>query len=96
MFNVIVISNAVLRDVGVQALWTFLTEGTVDDSTRAMIEEAYYETVSESFDRGLSALKAHMEGVVAAAMLLSAMAGTEDEDARKQVMDLGLRPREDD
>ncbi|MEQ8331932.1 hypothetical protein [Nisaea sp.] len=68
----------------------------MDDSTRVMIEEAYYETVSESFDRGLSPLKAHMEGVVAAAMLLSAMAGTEDDDARKQVMDLGLRPREND
>ncbi|MEO9904234.1 MULTISPECIES: hypothetical protein [Alphaproteobacteria] len=68
----------------------------MDDSTRSMIEDAYHETVEESFARGLSPLKAHMEGVVAAAMLLSAMVGVEDEDARKQVMDLGLRPSVDE
>ena len=61
-----------------------------------MIEEAYFETVNESFDRGLSPLKAHMEGVVAAAMLLSAVEGVEDEAARKQVLELGLRPTQDD
>ncbi len=68
----------------------------MDDSIRSMIEDAYLETVEESFARGLSPLKAHMEGVVAAAMLLSAMGGVEDDEARKQVMDLGLRPPSDD
>lgn len=68
----------------------------MDDSTRSMIEDAYHETVTEAFQRGLSPLKAHMEGVVAAAMLLSAMVGVEDEEARKQVMDLGLRPPSDE
>lgn len=68
----------------------------MDDSTRSMIEDAYHETVEESFERGLSPLKAHMEGVVAAAMLLSAIVGVEDEEARKQVMDLGLRPPTED
>jgi hypothetical protein len=67
----------------------------VEDATRSMIEDAYYETVEESFDRGLSPLKAHMEGVVAAAMLLSAVEGVEDEEARKQVMELGLRPQQE-
>lgn len=61
-----------------------------------MIEDAYFETVKESFDRGLSPLKAHMEGVVAAAMLLSAVEGVEDEEARKKVLELGLRPQADD
>ena len=75
---------------------SFQIEGVVDDSTRSMIEDAYLETVEESFERGLSPLKAHMEGIVAAAMLLSAMDGVEDEEARKQVMDLGLRPPADE
>jgi|TARA_E500000318_G_scaffold98871_1_gene100508 phosphoribosyl-dephospho-CoA transferase len=75
---------------------SFQLEGAVDDSTRSMIEDAYLETVEESFERGLSPLKAHMEGIVAAAMLLSAMGGVEDEEARKQVMDLGLRPPTDE
>lgn len=67
----------------------------MDETTRSMLEEAYFETVQESFGRGLTALKAHMEGVVAAAMLLSAMEGVEDDEARKIVLDLGLRPTED-
>lgn len=68
----------------------------MENATVSMIEDAYYETVEESFDRGLSPLKAHMEGVVAAAMLLSAVEGVEDDAARKQVMELGLRPREEE
>ncbi len=68
----------------------------MDQTTISMIEDAYFETVAESFDRGLSPLKAHMEGVVAAAMLLSAVEGVEDDAARKQVMELGLRPRVED
>ncbi|UUX48549.1 hypothetical protein NUH88_14140 [Nisaea acidiphila] len=68
----------------------------MEESTKSMVEEAYFETVEESFERGLTPLKAHMEGVVAAAMLLSAVEGVEDEAARKMVMELGLRPQQEE
>jgi hypothetical protein len=58
----------------------------------ALIEEVYFETVSEAYGHDATPLKAHMEGVIGAAMLLSALTGIEDEQARKQVVAMGLRP----
>ena len=49
------------------------------------IKEAYQETVDEATGRGVDAAKAHEEGVTAAAMMLSAMEGVEDQAAREQV-----------
>ncbi len=63
----------------------------VDCDTR-LIVDTYYETVSEAFGHNASPLTAHMEGVVGAAMLLSALTGVEDDLARKQVVAMGLRP----
>jgi tellurite resistance protein len=51
-----------------------------------MVVEAYLETVAEARQAGVSALKAHMEGIIAAAMLVAATAGIEDEDAKKMVV----------
>ena len=59
-----------------------------------IIVNVYYETVSESFAREASPLTAHKEGVTAAAMLLAAMTGVEDEAAKKEVVALGLRPKD--
>ncbi|HYD32728.1 MAG TPA: hypothetical protein VEB64_17945 [Azospirillaceae bacterium] len=64
----------------------------MNEATRTMVEEAYHEAAREAMDRGMSALAAHKEAVVAAAMLLSAVAGVEDEAARAQVVALNLRP----
>lgn len=49
------------------------------------IKEAYQETVDEAAGRGVDAAKAHEEGVTAAAMLVAAMDGVDDAEARNQV-----------
>lgn len=64
----------------------------MDEATRTMVEEAYYEAASEAIARGLTALTAHKEAVVAAAMLLAALDGQEDNAARAAVVALDLRP----
>lgn len=64
----------------------------MDAATRNMVEEAYHEAAEEAKVRGLSILAAHKEAVVAAAMLLSAMTGVEDEAAKSSVIALNLRP----
>ena len=45
----------------------------MDDATKAMLEESYVETVQEALNAGHSAMDAHKEGVVAAAMLLASL-----------------------
>jgi len=47
------------------------------------IKEAYQEAVNEA--TGVDAGTAHQEGITAAAMMVSAMDGLEDADARSQV-----------
>lgn len=64
----------------------------MDNATRTMVEEAYHEAVTESLGRGLSTLTAHKEGVTAAAMLLSALTGRQDDQAKADVVALNLRP----
>lgn len=64
----------------------------MDSSMVEMVEEAYFETVNEALGRAESALTAHKEGVTAASMLLVAMSGTEEEEALREVVALGLRP----
>ena len=59
-----------------------------------MIEEAYFETVTEAMARSESLLTAHKEGVTAAAMLFAAISGVNDEDAKREVIALDLRPQE--
>lgn len=68
----------------------------MNDTTRNMIEDAYYEALRESQDRGISLLSAHKEAVVAAAMLLAALEGLEDNAARAAVIALNLRPLADE
>jgi len=58
----------------------------IDGTTRSMIQEAYLETVEEARAAGIGKLKAHMEGVTAAAMLVAATIGLEDEDAKRLVV----------
>ena len=64
----------------------------MDTATQRVVEETYHEAVDEATDRGLSTLTAHKEGVIAAAMLLAALKGIEDEEARASVVGLNLRP----
>ena len=64
----------------------------MDDSTKAMLEESYIETVQEALKSGNSSMDAHKEGVVAAAMLLASLTGAEDEAARNEVAGLKFRP----
>ena len=64
----------------------------MDDKTRRLVEDAYQEAVQETVGRGQTLLTAHKEGVVAAAMLLSALGGLEDSAARDAVVALNLRP----
>lgn len=66
--------------------------GSMDASIRSLVDDAYHEAAQESLARGLSLLTAHKEAVVAAAMLLSAMTGLEDDNARTMVVSLNLRP----
>ncbi|HYG86939.1 MAG TPA: hypothetical protein VD978_11835 [Azospirillum sp.] len=68
----------------------------MDAATRHMVEDAYQEATQEALGRGLSRLTSHKEGVVAAAMLLSAITGQEDEDARAAIVSLNLRPAIED
>ncbi len=60
---------------------------------RSVVESVYFETVAEAFGRGASPLTAHIEGVIAAAMLLSCLTGIENEPARRAIVALGLRPQ---
>jgi len=66
--------------------------GRLDDSQIDMIENIYFETVNEAFRHGATPLTAHKDGVIAAAMLFSAVTGIEEEPARRRVVSLGLRP----
>ncbi len=66
----------------------------MDEATQEMIEETYHETVEEALGRSNSKLAAHMEGVVAASMMLAAMTGTDHEEAKSEVVALNLRPLE--
>lgn len=66
--------------------------GIMDASIRSLVDDAYHEAAEESLARGLSLLTAHKEAVVAAAMLLSAMTGLEDDSARNMVVSMNLRP----
>lgn len=61
---------------------------------RSVVESVYFETVSESNGRGASTLKAHIEGIIAAAMMLSCLTGIENEPAKRAVVALGLRPHQ--
>jgi len=67
----------------------------IDAGIRSMVEDAYMETADEALDRGASLLVAHKEATTAAAMLLAAMSGMEDEAAIRAVVALGLRPSSD-
>ena len=60
----------------------------LDSTTRSMIQEAYLETVQEARVAGVGKLKAHMEGVTAAAMLVAATVGIEDDAAKRLVVGL--------
>lgn len=64
----------------------------MNPATRHMVEDAYHEACCEARGRGISALAAHKEAVVAAAMLLAALDGLEDEAARSSVIAMNLRP----
>ena len=64
----------------------------MDAEVQTMIEEAYSETVAETLKRDESQITAHKEGVVAAAMLLSAVTGVEDAAAHDAIVALRLRP----
>ncbi len=57
-----------------------------------MIEDAYHEAFAEAVSRGGSLLTAHKEAIIAAGMLLSALIGLEDEEAKTSVIALNLRP----
>jgi hypothetical protein len=61
-----------------------------------MVEDCYHETVVEALRSNNSKLTAHKEGVTAAAMMLAAMTGLEDEPAKTEVVALNLRPASDD
>lgn len=67
----------------------------MDEGTRRLVEDAYHEAVQETVSRGQNRLTAHKEGVVAAAMLLSALEGLEDIAARNAVVALNLRPEKE-
>lgn len=67
----------------------------MDSVIKDMLEGAYFETVDEALARSLSKLEAHKEAVTAAAMLLSAMEGLEDDAAKSAVVALNLRPYSD-
>lgn len=66
----------------------------MDAPTRRMVEDIYDEAADEAIGRGLNLLTAHKEGVVAAAMMLAALLGLEDEVARASVIGLNLRPHQ--
>ncbi len=61
---------------------------------RSVVESVYFETVAEAFGRGAPAFAAHIEGVIAAAMLLSCLTGIENEPAKRAIVALGLRPQQ--
>lgn len=65
----------------------------VEPGLQRVVEETYHEAAEEAQGRGLSLLTAHKEGVVAATMLLVALTGREDTEARSFVVALNLRPQ---
>lgn len=64
----------------------------MDKINRAVVEDCYFETVEEALGLSQSLLTAHKEGVTAAAMMLAAITGVEDEEAKRAVVALNLRP----
>ena len=54
----------------------------IDDATREMMTEAFLTTAQEAVDGSHSRLEAMREGIVAASMMLSAVTGMPDADAR--------------
>lgn len=71
-----------------------MTDCALDAKTERFVEETYHEASTEALERGESKLTAHKDGVVAAAMLLAALIGLEDDPAREAVVALGLRPQD--
>lgn len=69
---------------------------TIDNSTIKMIEECYFETVTEALDAGHSNLIAHKEGVTGASMLLASLTSMEDETAKHTIVSMNLRPSQRD
>lgn len=59
---------------------------SLDRLTLDLIHDTYLEAAKETLDRGGSKLKAHMEGIVAAAMYVAAAIGVEDEEAKRLVV----------
>jgi len=68
--------------------------GMLDDNQIHMIEDIYFETVNEAFNHGATPLTEHKEGVIAAAMLFSAVTGIEEAPARRRVVSMRLRPNQ--
>ena len=62
----------------------------MDDTTTEMVMTAYDETVAEALARGMPRASAHAEGLTAAAMCLAAMAGMDDDAARRHVAEMTL------
>jgi len=54
----------------------------------AALLDIYDEAYEEAIARDIDSLMAHKEAVTAASMMLAAMDGVEDEDARAQIEEL--------
>jgi hypothetical protein len=65
----------------------------MDAATLEMVLTAYDETVQDARGAGHGDETAHAEGVTAAAMLLAAVTGIEDEAARIEVETVNPRAR---
>jgi hypothetical protein len=70
-----------------------MREKGMDAATVEMVLTAYDETVQDAAAAGRSAEVAHAEGMTAAAMLLAAVSGIEDNAARAEVDRLNPRAR---
>lgn len=57
----------------------------LDSTITTLLVEAFNETATETIERSGSRLTAMREGVVAASMLLAALTGVEDQDARDAI-----------
>ncbi len=66
----------------------------LNPANRSVVESVYFETVTEAFGRRASVLTAHIEAVIAAAMLLACLTGIENETAKHAIVGLGLRPNQ--
>lgn len=67
----------------------------MDSTTKEMVLTAYDDTYADACAQGHDHDTAHKEGVTAAAMCLAAVAGVQDDEARKQVIALNLGKSED-